>query len=78
MVSVKASIELQVEKLRRVCDPGVFKFESTAELSVLEEIIGQERAVRATFFGIDIESPGYQRRRFANWTRRLSVLPLNT
>jgi predicted ATP-dependent protease len=59
MVSVKLEKELQVEKLRRICDPGVFKFESTAELSILEEIIGQERAVRATFFGIDIESPGY-------------------
>jgi lon-related putative ATP-dependent protease len=59
MVSVKENKELQVEQLRRVCDPGIFEFESTAELSVLEEIIGQERAVRATSFGIDIESPGY-------------------
>jgi lon-related putative ATP-dependent protease len=59
MVSVKENKELQVEQLRRVCDPDVFQFESTADLSVLEEIIGQERAVRATSFGIDIESPGY-------------------
>jgi lon-related putative ATP-dependent protease len=59
MVSVKENKELQVEQLRRVCDPGIFEFESTAELSVLEEMIGQERAVRATSFGIDIESPGY-------------------
>ena len=57
--TVKETKELQVQQLRRVCDPGVFKFESTAELSVLEEIIGQERAVRATAFGVDIESPGY-------------------
>ncbi len=59
MVSVKENKELRVEQLRRVCDPGIFDFESTAELSVLEEIIGQERAVRATSFGVDIESPGY-------------------
>jgi hypothetical protein len=26
---------------------------------MLTEIIGRERAVRATSFGIDIESPGY-------------------
>jgi lon-related putative ATP-dependent protease len=59
MVSVKENKELQVEQLRRICDPGIFKFESTADLSVLEEMIGQERAVRATSFGIEIESPGY-------------------
>jgi len=59
MVAVKEKHELQVEQLRRICDPGVFDFKSTAELSVLDNIIGQERAVRATSFGIDIESPGY-------------------
>jgi hypothetical protein len=51
--------ELAAEKLRRVCEPGIFDFRSTAELSTLTEIIGQERAVRATTFGMDIESPGY-------------------
>lgn len=59
MIAVKEKQELQVEQLRRICDPGVFEFKSTAELSVLDNIIGQERAVRATSFGIDIESPGY-------------------
>lgn len=59
MEKVKESTELQVEQLRRTCDPKIFDFKSTAELSVLENIIGQERAVRATSFGIDIESPGY-------------------
>lgn len=51
--------ELQVEDLRRVCDPGIFTFVSTAELLPLNEIIGQDRAVRATSFGVDMESPGY-------------------
>jgi lon-related putative ATP-dependent protease len=59
MIAVKGKQELQVEQLRRICDPEVFEFKSTAELSVLDNIIGQERAVRATSFGIDIESPGY-------------------
>ena len=59
MVSLKEDKELQIDQLRRLCDPGVFQFESTADLSVLEEIIGQERAVRATSFGVEIESPGY-------------------
>ncbi|HET9589735.1 MAG TPA: ATP-binding protein [Anaerolineales bacterium] len=56
---IKENRELSVEKLRRVCDPSIFDFQSTAELPVLNKIIGQERAVRATTFGIDIESPGY-------------------
>src|ERR671918_143036 len=56
---VKKHKELSVEQLRRVCDPAIFDFKSTAELPVLNQIIGQERAVRATTFGIDIESPGY-------------------
>ncbi len=51
--------ELPVERLRRVCNPSLFDFKSTAELPVLNKIIGQERAVRATAFGIDIESPGF-------------------
>ncbi|MGB7876241.1 MAG: AAA family ATPase [Anaerolineales bacterium] len=59
MATVKENNELQVEQLRRFCDPKIFDFNSTAELSVLEKIIGQERAVRATSFGIDIDSPGY-------------------
>jgi lon-related putative ATP-dependent protease len=59
MEKVRETTELRVEQLRRICDPGIFKFKSTAELSILENIIGQERAVRATSFGIDIESPGY-------------------
>lgn len=52
-------IALTADKLRRRCDPAAFDFESTAELPALDEIIGQDRAVRAVSFGIDIESPGY-------------------
>ena len=51
--------ELSPEHLRRVCDPAGFSFKSTEELPVLQEVIGQERAVRALSFGIDIDSPGY-------------------
>src|SRR5258706_10520251 len=56
---IKNYNELEVEQLRRVCDPAQFKFKTTADLPELTEIIGQERAVRTTSFGIDIESPGY-------------------
>ena len=51
--------EVPIEDLRRVCDPSVFQFTSTADLPVLTDMIGQERAMRATSFGIDIQSPGY-------------------
>ena len=51
--------ELPAERLRRVCDPSVFGFQTTEELPELTEIIGQDRAVSAVSFGIDIESPGY-------------------
>ncbi len=45
--------------LRHTCDPGLFEFETTAELSDLDQVIGQERALRAVAFGIDIKSEGY-------------------
>ncbi len=51
--------QVEVEKLRRSCSADNFSFASTAELNELEEVIGQQRAVEAVSFGIDIESPGY-------------------
>lgn len=51
--------ELAPAVLRKRCDPESLPFASTAELDPLEEIIGQERAVRAIRFGLDIPSPGY-------------------
>jgi predicted ATP-dependent protease len=52
-------LQVPIEQLRRHCDPKQFKFKSTADVAPLEDAIGQERAVRAIAFGIDIESPGY-------------------
>jgi lon-related putative ATP-dependent protease len=51
--------ELAVDQLRQRVDPSIFHFESTEELEALREVIGQDRAVRAISFGIDIHSPGY-------------------
>ena len=50
---------LDVGKLYRRCDPGLFTFRTTEELAATTEIIGQERAVDAIEFGIDIQRPGY-------------------
>ena len=51
--------ELAPEQLRQTCDPAQFTFRSTEELPVLDEVIGQERAVRALEFGINIDHSGY-------------------
>jgi len=51
--------ELSREKLSYSCDPAQFKFESTKELKSLNEVIGQERAVTAIDFGVDLKSYGY-------------------
>jgi len=51
--------KLSVEQLRHSVDPGQFDFKSTEELPAYEGIIGQERALRAISFGINIKSQGY-------------------
>jgi lon-related putative ATP-dependent protease len=51
--------ELSVEKLCRKCDPQKFDYESSQDLSTLETIIGQERAVRALHFGLGIQEKGF-------------------
>lgn len=50
---------LSASSLYRACDPSDFPFRSTAELTAVTEIIGQDRAVDAVRFGIDIRRPGY-------------------
>jgi predicted ATP-dependent protease len=50
---------LPVKKLRRTTDPGRLKFKTTDELPLVDEIIGQPRAVRSIDFGIDIGGPGF-------------------
>ena len=48
-----------IEKLRWQCDPGLFKFQCTADLAPLREFIGQERAMRAVEFGLNMVNDGY-------------------
>ena len=51
--------ELEPCDLRTICDPKTFAFKSTARLAPLEGVIGQERAVQAIDFGLNMKSPGY-------------------
>lgn len=51
--------ELSIEDLHCDCDPKLFEFKSTAHVKPLDTVIGQERAVRAIEFGLDMHSHGY-------------------
>lgn len=53
------SNELSPEALCFACDPDTFTFTTTADLPYVPGIIGQDRAVEAIHFGLDIQSPGY-------------------
>jgi len=50
---------LNPDQLFTRCDPGQFKFKTTAELPELEQVVGQERAVEAIRFGIGIKRSGF-------------------
>ena len=56
MPAVKA---LSPAELRKICDPTLFDFTSTAQIQPLDEVIGQERAVRSINLGLNMNLPGY-------------------
>jgi DNA polymerase III delta prime subunit len=51
--------EVKLSDLRCLCDPAMFAFETTADIDPLDQVIGQERAVRAISFGLEMKSAGY-------------------
>jgi predicted ATP-dependent protease len=50
---------LKPEELRSICDPATLPFGSTEELASLDTMIGQDRALAATTFGIGMKQAGY-------------------
>ena len=50
---------LSIEALCWRCQPDQFSFASTDELDDLDEVIGQDRAVEAIKFAIDMDRPSY-------------------
>ena len=50
---------LSVSQLCRICNPRRFKFASTEKIPALKGIIGQERALHALMFGLEIKDHGY-------------------
>lgn len=56
---MNANIPLTTQQLLKSCDPKQFKFQTTAELEDLSEIVGQMRAMEAVQFGAGIQRDGY-------------------
>lgn len=54
-----ANLELPAATLLRSCSPADIPFETTAQARGFEGVIGQDRAVDALRFGIDIGRPGF-------------------
>jgi lon-related putative ATP-dependent protease len=50
---------LDIKEYRNVYEPGKVECASTEEMRPLEEIIGQERALRALRFGLEIREAGF-------------------
>jgi lon-related putative ATP-dependent protease len=59
MLPAKERVRVAVEKLRWRLDPSTLPFETTQELTPLPEIVGQDRAVAAFRFGVNMDKPGY-------------------
>jgi predicted ATP-dependent protease len=51
--------EIPAEKLAWRCDLSFLPFTCTAEMTPLEDFIGQERAIRAIEFGLGVNKPGF-------------------
>ena len=51
--------ELDYTQVRKTCPDDFIKCHATSELEPLVEIIGQDRAVQALQFGLDIKEEGF-------------------
>lgn len=51
--------ELDYTELKNICDPEKLGFRTTDELELFSGIIGQERAVKAFEFGLNVKMKGY-------------------
>ena len=54
-----ATSELPPEKLRFECPPGKVECKTSQELSPLEGIVGQDRALKALVFGVGMKAKGF-------------------
>ena len=59
MKNRKSAKELPADRLRWKCDPKTLQFDTTNQLGVTREIIGQERAINAIRLGLEVYHEGY-------------------
>lgn len=58
-MSARERLRLEVEQLRRRCDPASLPFETTAEVEPSDGATGQQRALRAIDFAVQAPQRGY-------------------
>lgn len=51
--------KVSIEKLKNYCDPNIFPYETTEDLKVERELIGQDRAMEALKYGLSMKRKGY-------------------
>ena len=56
---MKKKNELSYQDLRTICDPSVFTFADTSELTSIDTGIGQDRGIKALEFGVNVDIKGY-------------------
>ena len=52
-------LRLKTNRLRWVCDPKSIPAKLSSELQPIDGLLGQDRALEAVSFGLDIRSAGY-------------------
>ena len=58
-MTIKKNKPLPAESLYQICDAGQFDFKTTADHDPLDLPLGQDRALEAIEFGVDIEQQGF-------------------
>lgn len=56
---MKKPYELSPKDLKDICNPDVFKFDTTAELDDHDLVYGQDRGIKALEFGLSVDVKGY-------------------
>ena len=56
---MKNKNELSYKDLKMTCNPNVFNFDTTEELTGIQEGIGQDRGIKALEFGLQVNVKGY-------------------
>lgn len=56
---MKKNNELSYKQLKSTCDPNIFKFNTTADITSNYTGIGQDRGIKALEFGLNVDIKGY-------------------